>query len=140
MNRVYGNWKLMLVLAGVLVAAGCQSKPAQEETPAAEPTPAETPAAEQPMAGETYTVVRGDNLWAIASMPKIYGNPYEWPLIYKANSDSISDADLINPGQVLNIARGQSQSEIDAAVHHAKTRGAWSLGVTEESDKAYLAQ
>jgi LysM repeat protein len=140
MNRVYGNWKLMLVLAGVLVAAGCQSEPAQEETPAAEPTPAEAPAAEQPMAGETYTVVRGDNLWVIASMPKIYGNPYEWPLIYKANSDSISDADLINPGQVLNIARGQSQSEIDAAVNHAKTRGAWSLGVTEESDKAYLAQ
>jgi hypothetical protein len=29
---------------------------------------------------------------------------------------------------------------VDAAVRHAKTRGAWSLGVTEESDKAYLAQ
>jgi LysM repeat protein len=136
MNRVIGNWKLMLVLAGTLVAAGCQSKPAQQETPAAEPTPA--PSAEAAPAGETYTVVRGDNLWAIASKPRIYGNPYEWPLIYKANSDTIQDADLIHPGQSLNIERGQSQSEIDAAIHHAKTRGAWSLGKVEASDKAYL--
>ncbi len=138
MNRVYGNWKLMLVLAGVLVVAGCQTKPAQEQTPAAETTPS-TPAAQQEApAGETYSVVRGDNLWAIASKPRIYGNPYEWPLIYKANADTIQDADLIHPGQSLNIARGQSQAEIDAAIHHAKTRGAWSLGKVEASDKAYL--
>ena len=29
-------------------------------------------------------------------------------------------------------------SDIDAAVRHARTRGAWKLGVTEDSDKAYL--
>jgi hypothetical protein len=136
MNRVYGNWKLMLVLAGALVAAGCQSKPAQQEAPAATTTPSSTEAAAP--ASETYTVVRGDNLWAIASKPRIYGNPYEWPLIYKANSDTIHDADLIYPGQSLNIERGQSQAAIDAAIHHAKTRGAWSLGKVEASDKAYL--
>jgi len=30
--------------------------------------------------------------------------------------------------------------EIDAAIRHAKTRGPWSLGVVEDSDRAYLAQ
>ena len=93
------------------------------------------------MAGaDSYEVVRGDNLWDISGKDSIYANPYQWPLIYKANRDKISDADLIYPGQVFDIDRNASSSDIDAAIDHAKTRGAWSIGVTEESDKAYLAQ
>ncbi len=88
----------------------------------------------------TYEVVRGDNLWDISAKPSIYGNPYEWPLIYKANSDKIKDADLIYPGQVFTINTNPSAAEVDAAVRHAKTRGSWALGVVEESDMAYLAQ
>jgi LysM repeat protein len=141
MKSVSGNWKVLLVLLGVMVAAGCQSKKAEEEAPAeAAPDAEAAPAAEAMPAGETYSVVRGDHLWGIAAKSQIYGNPYQWPLLYKANADSIADADLIEPGQVLNVARGSSADEVDAAVRHAKTRGAWSLGVTEESDKAYLAQ
>ncbi|RMG30957.1 MAG: LysM peptidoglycan-binding domain-containing protein [Gammaproteobacteria bacterium] len=85
-----------------------------------------------------YTVVRGDSLWKISGKPEIYGNPYEWPLIYKNNADKIRDADLIYPGQVFSIVRNPSQEEVDAAIHHARTRGAWSLGVVEDSDRAYL--
>ena len=88
----------------------------------------------------SYTVVRGDNLWDIASYRVIYGNPYQWPLIYKANADQIKDADLIYPGQVFSIPRDMSASQIEAAIQHARTRGAWSLGVVEESDQAYLRQ
>lgn len=88
--------------------------------------------------GDTYLVVRGDSLWKISGKPDIYNNPYHWPLIYKANRDKINDADLIQPGQELTIERGSSSADVDAAVEHAKTRGAWSLGVVEESDKAYL--
>ena len=87
-----------------------------------------------------YTVVRGDSLWKIAGKPEIYGNPYEWPLIYKANADQIRDADLIYPGQVFDIDMNPSPDEVAAAIRHAKTRGAWALGVVEESDKAYLAR
>ncbi len=137
MKSVSTNWKFVLILAAGLVAAGCQTKAPEEDVPEAAPV-AETPAAEP--AGETYSVVRGDSLWGIAAQSRIYGNPYQWPLIYKANADSISDADLIEPGQVLSIARGSSSDEVDAAVHHAKTRGEWSLGVTEDSDKAYLGR
>jgi len=88
----------------------------------------------------TYNVVRGDNLWNISAKDSIYGNAFQWPLIYKANSDKIKDADLIYPGQEFAINRSASSADIDAAVHHAKTRGAWTLGVVEESDKAYLAR
>jgi len=95
-------------------------------------------AAEQAPADDHYTVARGDSLWVISGKGEIYGNPYQWPLIYKANQDKIEDADLIYPGQDLTITRGASAAEVDAAVSHAKTRGAWSLGVVEESDRAYL--
>ena len=100
--------------------------------PKAEPTP--------PPAITSYTVVRGDSLWAISGKSQIYGNPYQWPLIYKANRNQIKDADLIYPGQQFRIERNVSQAEINAAINHARTRGAWSLGVVEESDLRYLAR
>ena len=122
--------KLGLVIFVAALISACQTTQPEEQAPAAEAAAAK----------ETYDVVKGDHLWGIASKSKIYGNPYQWPLLYKANSDKIEDADLIHPGQSLTVARGMSASEIDAAVKHAKTRGAWTIGVTEESDKAYLAQ
>ena len=87
-----------------------------------------------------YQVVRGDNLWNIAGKSEIYADSYQWPLIYKANRDQIKDADLISSGQVFNIDRNASAAAVAAAVKHAKTRGAWTLGVSEESDAAYLAK
>jgi len=87
-----------------------------------------------------YAVIGGDNLWNISAKPDIYNNPYQWPLIYKANSSKIKDADLIYPGQVFDINTNPTAAESDAAVRHARTRGAWTLGAVEESDKAYLAQ
>lgn len=93
------------------------------------------------MAGVTsYSVVGGDNLWNISGKEQVYGNSYQWPLIYKNNRDKIKDADLIYPGQVFDIDQNASSSAIDAAVNHAKTRGAWSVGDVEESDRDYLAR
>jgi len=92
------------------------------------------------LADDSYEVIHGDNLWNISGKDSIYANPYQWPMIYKANRDKIKDADLIYPGQVFDIDRSGSGSDIDAAVEHAKTRGAWSVGTVEASDEAYLAQ
>jgi len=89
---------------------------------------------------DSYEVIRGDNLWNISGKDNIYADPYQWPMIYKANRDKIKDADLIYPGQVFDIDRNGSSADIDAAVQHAKTRGAWSVGAVEASDEAYLAQ
>lgn len=93
------------------------------------------------IAGENqYEVMGGDNLWNISAKGDVYANPYQWPLIYKANRNKIKDADLIYAGQVFDIDRDASSADVNAAVTHAKTRGAWSLGVTEASDEAYLAE
>ena len=88
----------------------------------------------------SYSVVRGDNLWNISGKDEVYADPYQWPLIYKANSGSIQDADLIFPGQVLGINTAPSAGDVQAAIHHARNRGAWSIGPTEASDRNYLAQ
>lgn len=87
-----------------------------------------------------YDVNKGDSLWKISASTSVYGNPYQWPLIYKANQDKIKDADLIYPGQKFKIDQNASAADVDAAVHHAKTRGSWSLGRVEASDKAYLGE
>lgn len=95
--------------------------------------------AELQAAKMTYAVVSGDSLWSISGKPEVYGNPYQWPLVYKANTDKIRDADLIHPGQELAVDKNPSQASVDGAVKHAKTRGAWSVGAVEESDKAYAS-
>lgn len=115
---------------------GCQGAATQEETPApteAAPTPTATIKSDS-----NYQVERGDSLWGISGKAEIYGNPYQWPLIYKKNSDKITDADLIYPGQIFAIDNNPSSADVATAVEHAKTRGRWSIGVVEDSDKAYL--
>ena len=134
-------------------AADCQNVRAKILANKAEDAAAEAIAALQtgePMAMEKepeedspyiggYLVVSGDNLWSISGQDTIYGDPYMWPLIYKANSGQIKDADLIYPGQYFYIPKAKGP-ERAAAIEHAKNRGAWSLGVTEASDLDYLAQ
>ena len=101
---------------------------------------AATPTAVSADASGSYEVMPGDSLWAISGKPDVYADPYKWPLIYKANGDQIKDADLIYPGQVFTIDTAPSSADVDAAIQHAKTRGSWSVGVVEESDKAYLGR
>jgi nucleoid-associated protein YgaU len=55
-------------------------------------------------AGEqVYTVVKGDTLSAIAQ--RFYGKASLWKRIHQANTDQISNPDLIRPGQVLKIPK-----------------------------------
>lgn len=97
-------------------------------------------AAELKASSLQYEVVSGDSLWGISGRAEVYNNPYQWPLIYKANADKIADADLIYPGQVFSVDRNPSAAEVDAAVRHAKTRGAWTVGVAEQADRQYLGE
>ena len=133
------NKVLSLLIAGLFVAGCATQQPEKKDDKAAAEAQPAAPAGAAKKADDSYSVVRGDHLWGISSKPTIYGNPYQWPLIFKANRDKIKDADLIQPGQVLSINRNASAAEVDAAVRHAKTRGAWKLGVVEDSDKKYLS-
>ena len=85
-----------------------------------------------------YTVGKGDTLWDIAAEEALYGDPFAWPVIYKENSGRIDDPDLIFPDQQFDIRWNVSSDLYEAAVHHAKTRGAWTLGETESSDVEFL--
>ena len=149
---------LMILAATGLVATGCvtakQASQAASEGTQAPPAPATTatgtttvtPAPATTTAAVTpapqgivgYVVQKGDHLWGISAKPAVYGDPYQWPLLYKRNRDEIYDPDLIYPGQVLHIERDLSQTQINIAVNHAKTRGAWVLGEIEATDIQYL--
>ena len=155
---------LMILAAMGLFATGCvtakQASQAASEGTQATPAPATTttatatttaavtpaPATTTTTAAVTpapkgiigYVVQKGDHLWGISAKPAVYGDPYQWPLLYKRNRDEIYDPDLIYPGQVLHIQRDLSQTQINIAVNHAKTRGAWVLGEIEATDIQYL--
>ena len=151
---------LMILAATGLVATGCvtakQASQAASEGTQATPAPATTATATTtvtpapattttttavtpaPQGIVGYVVQKGDHLWGISAKPAVYGDPYQWPLLYKRNRDEIYDPDLIYPGQVLHIERDLSQTQINIAVNHAKTRGAWVLGEIEATDIQYL--
>lgn len=65
----------------------------------------------------TYTVMKGDSLWSISGMEKIYKDSIYWPIIHDANGGLIADPDLIYPGQELTVPRGMQSSELDAKLH-----------------------
>lgn len=91
--------------------------PVEEAAPAAEEAPAapqqrsssssessssstRTWSAPQSAADGTYTVVSGDTLSKIAGAQGVEGG---WEAVFAANTDIISDADLIFPGQVIRL-------------------------------------
>ena len=62
-----------------------------------------------PPVTRTYTVVSGDNLWAIAR--KLSGNGANWPELYEANKAVVgNNPSLIYAGQVYNVPAGWQDS------------------------------
>lgn len=99
---------------------------AEEELPPPEeelaPPPSEKPvkvASKSSLTGK-YSVVAGDSLWRISGKSKIYGDSFQWPLLFKANRDIIEDPDLIYPRQKFSIKKNYTQTEIDDAIEKAK--------------------
>jgi LysM repeat protein len=110
------SWKSLLILVAVgVVAVGCGGKkriegaevPAQPQTveqAKAKPTVAQKSSAK-------YIVVKGDTLWGISGKSSIYGDPFQWPMIFKSNRDQIQDPDLIYPKQELGVRQDASSDE-----------------------------
>ena len=165
MNNPFSAVRILLaVFAIVFVVSGCATaKPTEAEAgvaTAATPAPSTDTSADSDTSAEStddsasdssassgstgpapisrYIVQSGDHLWGISGQAQVYGDSYQWPLLYKRNRDDIYDPDLIYPGQVLHIDREASEQQIQLAIDHAKTRGAWALGVVEKADIDYL--
>ncbi len=117
--------KLLVVVAVVMAIAmmfGCAARQTVQKTPEPEPEGTgivEEPAPEVP-AGMKYVVQRGDTLWQISSMGKIYQDPFQWPLLFKSNRDSVEDPDIIEVGQELDVRKDFGSEEVSDAVQKAK--------------------
>ena len=89
------------VAATAAPAASVEAPAAETAAPAAveytAPAAAVAPAAST---GAPYTVQAGDTLGSIAAKLGVNGG---WEALYASNADAVADANLIFPGQVLNI-------------------------------------
>ncbi len=74
-----------------------------------------------------HRVVLGESLWKISGYPRVYNDPFKWPLLYRANREQIADPDLIYSGQKLKIERDHNPQDVAGAIEVARTRGPWSL-------------
>jgi hypothetical protein len=103
------HWPLAALTA--LAVVGCSPK---KQITKVEPKP--TPE----VAKRSYVVQKGDSLWKIAGRSDVLGDPFRWPLLFKANRDQIQDPDFIEVRQDLSYKKTYSQAEIEDAVKKAQ--------------------
>jgi|ERR1035437_1063650 LysM repeat protein len=109
--------------AGIMVFSGCGGGGGTKVNSAADEEGQVMDEASQKSKEElptTYIVEAGDTLATIAEKAAIYGNKYQWPLIFDANKDILDNYRTIQEGQKLIIPRNVSAVEIEAAKQRAQ--------------------
>jgi nucleoid-associated protein YgaU len=103
-----GKWRVTAPLPqgdkGFELRAETQAANGGEAQRVTEPYAPPTETAALP-AGESYTVKPGNNLWFLAR--RTYGEGTRYTMIYQANHGHIRDPNMIYPGQVFLIPKGQ---------------------------------
>lgn len=100
-----------LALAPWLAAAGLW---------AADPGPQPAPPAAYAEVGP------GEDLYAVAARPEVYGDGRLYPLLVRANLDQLKDPRRPSPGLRLRVPRDSSAAEREKALEEAMT-GEWLL-------------
>lgn len=68
-----------------------------------------------------YTTKAGDTLWKIAERKDVYGSGWLYPLIYKANLDTIKNPAQLAAGLLLKIPRDVPDPDVEIAKEEAMT-------------------
>jgi len=111
----------LIATIAALGAAGCASQKTIQQ-PEATPMPEAHAAAESSANGaghSSYVVRKGDSLWSIAGKAAVLGDPFRWPLLFKANRDQIQDPDFIDVRSDLSFKNSYTADEIADAVKKA---------------------
>ena len=104
---------LLGVLAGSAQAADFPITPGQRST-AQQVAQAGVPLSElAPGAPDSYTVKRGDTLWAISRI--FLRSPWRWPELWGMNLQQIRNPHLIYPGQVLYLDKSNGRATLRLA-------------------------
>ncbi len=118
--------------------------PTPEPPPNNEATKPEGPAIPTAPAStaETHTVVRGDTLFGLAG--EYWSDPYLWPMLFVANSETITDPDYLRRGSVLNIPRRSDAPAVAdahiAAYHRYRELGGEALSQGRARGDLWLIQ
>jgi hypothetical protein len=137
MRKIFTICVTGLFLSGLLLFNGCGAKSQKISSAADEESQVmeEAKTSAKETLPSTYIVENGDTLWSIAAKPEIYGNKYQWPLIYDANRDILDSYNSpLQEGQKLIIPRNISAVEIEAAKERAKE-----LGIPDTGEKIQVA-
>ena len=107
----WGAWPACAAKLGLTGGAIAPQSTPRSLAPASVPAPAKAPAraagpkaprhvAAVALSGQTYTIQSGDTLSKVAEQLNIAGG---WQLLADANASTISNPDLVFPGQVLQL-------------------------------------
>lgn len=104
------------LLAGFVAPAGATQYPVtpQQKSTAQQVAAAGVPLSElAPDAPDSYTVKRGDTLWAISKM--YLRSPWRWPELWGMNLEQIHNPHLIYPGQMLVLDKSDGRARLKLA-------------------------
>lgn len=114
-TQLLAGWAAGLALAGGFAAdpAAAQNFPITPGQRATAEQVAQTgvPLSElAPNAPDTYTVKRGDTLWAISGV--FLKSPWRWPELWGMNMEEVRNPHLIYPGQQLYLEKADGRARL----------------------------